>query len=83
MSFLLHLLCLCYRLCCSYSILWGTHECRHPRADVPVLRSCLVWAEDPEVSVVEEVPHHYPDGMRCVVCRILLTRIRSQTSNLL
>lgn len=44
------------------SLLWRSHERSHPHPDVPVLRPGLLWTQDPEVPVVEEVPDHHSDG---------------------
>lgn len=44
------------------SLLWRAHERGDPRPDVPVLWAGLLWTQDPEVPVVEEVPDHHSDG---------------------
>lgn len=44
------------------SLLWCSHECSDSHPDVPVLWPGLLWTQDPEVPVVEEVPDHHSDG---------------------
>lgn len=44
------------------SVLRCAHERSNPRLDVPVLWPGLLWTQDPEVPVVEEVLDHHPDG---------------------
>lgn len=47
----------------SYSILWCSYECRNPCPYVSLLWAGCLWAKDPEILVVEEVPDNYPNGI--------------------
>lgn len=46
----------------STAFFWCNHQLFHPRPHVRVLWLGCLGTSDAEVPLVEEIPHHYPDG---------------------
>lgn len=46
-----------------FSVLWCNYQLLHPRPHVWLLWPCSSGTSDAEISLVEEIPHHYSDGM--------------------